>query len=298
MEMRFCPVCGTKLIRKKNKEETLTLFCESCAEERFPLYSNAISAAIWNKEKTKLLLIRQYGEEQPVFPAGYVDKGETAEETVIRELREELGLTVEGLHCLGSRFYAPTETLMLHFAVTVRETEAVQNREVDSWRWIPREEADRLVRRGLARVLMDDTLRAEESEKDSFYGQANAPLAVRQLYEDLSLVWCAETCTPRMRKDWTPANASLGQCAVTAFLVQDLLGGTVWGIPLEDGSIHCYNEAQGVVFDFTDAQFEGKKLCYEGNPEQSRAVHFAREEKRERYELLKKRLSDYRNGIL
>ena len=161
MEMRYCPVCGTKLIWKQNQEGPI-LHCEICGEDRFPVFSTAISTAIWNKEKTELLLIRQYGEEQPVFPAGYVDKGETAEEAVVRELHEELGLTVESLRCLGSRFYAPTETLMLHFSVAVRETEALPNREVEGWRWIPREEADRLIRRGLARVLMDDTLRAEE----------------------------------------------------------------------------------------------------------------------------------------
>ena len=41
---------------------------------------------------------------------------------------------------------------------------------------------------------------------------------------------------------------------------------------------------------FTSEQFGDEKLCYENNPEQSREVHFAKEEKRLRYEYLKSEL--------
>lgn len=158
MELNCCPVCGTRLVKKDHPAEGPTLFCERCGDYRFPLYSAAITAAIWDEEKTKLLLIWQYGEPDPVFPAGYVDKGETAEEAVIRELREELGLTVKSLRFLCSRYYAPSETLMLHFAVTVREAEARPNEEVEAWRWVAVEEANRLICGGLARELLDSTL--------------------------------------------------------------------------------------------------------------------------------------------
>ena len=40
----------------------------------------------------------------------------------------------------------------------------------------------------------------------------------RQLYDALSKLWCADTCAPRMRKDWTRENPTLGQCSITAFL--------------------------------------------------------------------------------
>ena len=45
------------------------------------------------------------------------------------------------------------------------------------------------------------------------------------LYGKLSQIWCAETCAPRLRARWTPENRTLGQCSITAFLVQDLFGG-------------------------------------------------------------------------
>ena len=38
-------------------------------------------------------------------------------------------------------------------------------------------------------------------------------------------IWRIETCTPRLRGDWTDENKTLGQCSVTAFLVQDIFGG-------------------------------------------------------------------------
>ena len=44
------------------------------------------------------------------------------------------------------------------------------------------------------------------------------------------------------------------------------------------------------VFDLTSELFGEEKLDYENNPEQFRDIHFAKEEKRQRYELLKKRL--------
>ena len=120
----------------------------------------------------------------------------------------------------------------------------------------------------------------------------------RDLYDALRKVWCAETCAPRMRQNWSPENPTLGQCSITAFLVQDLFGGKVYGIPREGGkAFHCYNDVDGCVFDLTSEQFEGEELCYENNPEQFREVHFAKEEKRQRYELLKKRLAESAGAV-
>ena len=109
----------------------------------------------------------------------------------------------------------------------------------------------------------------------------------RDLYEALTKVWSRETCAPRMRQDWSMENQTLGQCSVTAFLAQDIFGGKVYGVPLEDGGVHCYNVVGDCVFDLTSAQFGERKLNYENNPEQKREEHFAKAEKKERYEMLK-----------
>ncbi len=127
---------------------------------------------------------------------------------------------------------------------------------------------------------------------DDKYRNIKSP---RDLYDKLSELWCADTCAPRMRQLWTEENKTKGQCSITAFLVQDIFGGKVYGIPLEDGSVHCYNVAGDCCFDLTSEQFgdEAKNLVYEGNPEQFREVHFAKEEKRLRYEKLKEALESH-----
>ena len=123
-----------------------------------------------------------------------------------------------------------------------------------------------------------------------FYGEETAPREVLALFDELWPLWTADTCAPRLRADWSEENRTLGQCSITAFLVQDELGGRVCGVPLDDGSVHCFNEALGCRFDLTSAQFPGVVLDYENRPEQSREAHFADEGKRQRYELLKARL--------
>lgn len=114
------------------------------------------------------------------------------------------------------------------------------------------------------------------------------------LYDALSSIWCADTCAPRMRSEWTEENRTLGQCSITAFLAQDIFGGEVYAMPTDNGGVHCYNVVGDCIFDLTSEQFgEGAvKLCYEGNELQNRESegHFGKEEKRRRYEYLKERL--------
>ncbi|MBQ3379032.1 MAG: hypothetical protein IJG50_04100 [Clostridia bacterium] len=129
-----------------------------------------------------------------------------------------------------------------------------------------------------------------------FYGQNTADLkdkrglTPRDYYDLLSDVWCAETCAPRMRGSWSPENKTLGQCSITAFLMQDIYGGKVYGVQLDDGSFHCFNEVCGRVFDLTSEQFGDVVLNYDDCCEQFRETHFANEEKLRRYEVLKERL--------
>lgn len=137
-----------------------------------------------------------------------------------------------------------------------------------------------------------------------FYGASNDKLASLKticdkykaiqnpfhLYDLLSNIWCAQTCAPRMRDGWCKDNMTLGQCSITAFLTQDIFGGEVYGILRTGGNYHCYNVIEGLVFDLTSEQFGDEILSYVDNPLQDRNVHFAKEEKRLRYEYLKAEL--------
>ena len=122
---------------------------------------------------------------------------------------------------------------------------------------------------------------------NDIYKGINSPY---DLYDALSDIWCADTCAPRLRDEWSPENKTLGQCSITAFLTQDIFGGEVYGVLRPGGNYHCYNVVGDKVFDLTSEQFGDEILSYEGNPVQSREVHFAKEEKRLRYEYLKDEL--------
>ena len=115
----------------------------------------------------------------------------------------------------------------------------------------------------------------------------------RSLYDALSHIWCRYTCAPRLRESWSEENITLGQCSITAFLVQDIFGGKVYGILRPQGNYHCYNVIGNRVFDLTSEQFGDEKLIYGGDPEQLREVHFAKEEKLRRYEYLRSELKKY-----
>lgn len=120
----------------------------------------------------------------------------------------------------------------------------------------------------------------------------NTDLKVFRLYSRLFGSWCRQTCAPRMQEQWTGRNRTLGQCSVTAFAVQDELGGRVLGTALPHGDVHCFNEIDGRLYDLTSMQIEnsGQQCHYEKAAEQDREKHFSKKEKYERYLLLKERL--------
>lgn len=133
----------------------------------------------------------------------------------------------------------------------------------------------------------------------NYYGTKNGEIrpdhnelfngTLNELYDVLRNCWCKETCTPRMRADWNEDNKTLGQCSISAFLIQDIFGGKVYGVPLKDGNYHCFNLIKGNCYDLTSEQFPNK-LSYDLDHEQSRKTHFSKSEKYERYLLLKEKL--------
>ena len=141
MAMNYCMECGTKLILRHEDGEGEIPYCETCGAFRYPVFSTAVSMIVMNDERDRVLLIQQYGRPRYILVAGYVNKGEDAEDAVERELMEELGLHVSAKRFNRSHYFAPSNTLMLNFTVTVAEEEPHPNREIDSWRWFPVEEA-------------------------------------------------------------------------------------------------------------------------------------------------------------
>ena len=90
---RYCPVCGSNdFIANSEKSKK----CQICGFEFFMNPSSANVAFILN-EKGELLVTRRKNEPAKGtldLPGGFADIGESAEEGVIREVKEETGLIV------------------------------------------------------------------------------------------------------------------------------------------------------------------------------------------------------------
>ena len=159
MEMNYCMQCGTNLVIRHHETEGEVPYCESCGEFRYPVFNTAVSMIVMDEARERIILIQQYGKPSYVLVAGYVDKGEDAETAASREVKEELGMTVSSIRFNRSHYYARSNTLMLNFTVTVKESEAHPNWEVDSWRWFTIAESRQNIRtHSLAEIFLNGYL--------------------------------------------------------------------------------------------------------------------------------------------
>ena len=141
-EQNYCYVCGEKLTEKPCKDEGIVKHCPRCEEFRFPLYSSAVSMVVFNPKKDKILLIQQYGMESNILVAGYINKGETPQQALQREIKEEVGLTAVEWNYNDSMYFDKTETLMHNFIVVAdSENFTVKENEVDKAQWFTVKEA-------------------------------------------------------------------------------------------------------------------------------------------------------------
>ena len=115
----------------------------------FPQFSVAVSMVVTNRAQDKILLAKHADDDDFILFAGYVKKGENAEKTVPREIKEELGLNVVKAKYMSSRYHAPKDILMLNFIVIVEDGQPIKlNDEIAEARWCSPDEALTLIRKG------------------------------------------------------------------------------------------------------------------------------------------------------
>ena len=145
----FCPACGTRLEERTLEGEGLVPWCGQCKAYRFPAYNVAVSMIVRDMATGNILLIQQYGRPSYILVAGYVDRGEAAEHAAAREILEETGLTAVQVRFNRTKFFEPSNTLMINFTAFIRDAaELHTNREVDRCAWFSPEEARRNIRPG------------------------------------------------------------------------------------------------------------------------------------------------------
>lgn len=148
--MSYCQNCGTLLISKELEHEGVVPYCPTCEEYRFPMYNVAVSMIVINEQNGKTLLIKQYGKDFYRLVAGYVNRTETLEHAVYRELKEETGMTADHIRFNRTQFFEPSNTLMCNFTAFVQDdSELNTNYEIDSCKWFTLEEARENINAGI-----------------------------------------------------------------------------------------------------------------------------------------------------
>lgn len=145
----YCRHCGEKLSLRFCENEGLIPYCNQCADYIFPQFGVAVSMVVTNRAQDKILLAKHVEDEDFILFAGYVKKGENAEKTVPREIKEELGLNVVKAKYMSSRYHSKKDVLMLNFIVIVEEDREIKlnTDELREAKWCGMEEALELIRK-------------------------------------------------------------------------------------------------------------------------------------------------------
>lgn len=109
---RFCGCCGAAM--KKDEKERM-IYCPDCHAIEYPRISPAVIIALTHKNR--LLLSKYAGRTYKKYAllAGFVEIGETVEETVRREVMEEVGLPVTNIRYYKSQPWSFSGTLLMGF---------------------------------------------------------------------------------------------------------------------------------------------------------------------------------------
>ena len=144
---KHCHECGTALIEKALEGEGIVPYCPKCEQYRFPMYNVAVSMIVINEQTGEILLIKQYGRPHFILVAGYVNRGEGLEQAVVREIKEETGMTVSSIKFNRTSFFEPSNTLMCNFTAFVKDaSEMSPNSEIDFYQWFTPDEARKNIR--------------------------------------------------------------------------------------------------------------------------------------------------------
>lgn len=109
---RFCGVCGETTVKMPYEHAKL---CPKCGHASYPRLSPAVIVAI--TKGSKLLLAGNKNSTTGLISvlAGFVEAGETLEECVKREIREEVGIEVKNIKYFGSQSWPFPNSFMLAF---------------------------------------------------------------------------------------------------------------------------------------------------------------------------------------
>lgn len=136
---RFCPRCGQKLV---HSEKERMLLCPSCALTEYPKISPAVIVAVTHGDE--ILLTKYAGRAYTKYAliAGFAEIGESIEDTVRREVMEEVGLKIKNIRYYKSQPWSFSDTLLMGFFAEADgdRTIRLDEEELSVAKWCKREE--------------------------------------------------------------------------------------------------------------------------------------------------------------
>ncbi|MBV9490134.1 MAG: NAD(+) diphosphatase [Verrucomicrobia bacterium] len=154
---RFCSRCGSPT-RPEEGGHMMACTNESCGAKIFPRSDPATIMLVHHGDRC--LLGRQPSWPEGVYStlAGFVEAGETVEQAVIREVKEESGIEVTNLRYFASQPWPFPQSLMLGFHAEALNSDLVCGPELADVRWFDREETRALLGRLITRYPHLDTI--------------------------------------------------------------------------------------------------------------------------------------------
>lgn len=136
---RFCGRCGSRLV---HSDKERMLYCPECHQMEYPKISPAVIIGLTHGNR---LLLSKYADREYkkyALLAGFAEIGESIEETVRREVMEEVGLKVKNLRYYKSQPWSFTDTLLMGFYAELDGGEDItlDRQELAVAEWFEREE--------------------------------------------------------------------------------------------------------------------------------------------------------------
>lgn len=149
MRFAYCPYCGAKLEKRKIGDEGIIPYCENCEIPLWDMFTTSIICAAVNQYNEIVLLQQDYvSKTNLVCIAGIMKIGESAEETVVREVKEETGLDVGELQFIRTFPYEKKDLLMIGYFARVKKADFILSSEVDAAEWVSLKDALAKLKKG------------------------------------------------------------------------------------------------------------------------------------------------------
>lgn len=130
---QFCGRCGVAMKRKAGEHAKV---CPQCKAHNYPRLAPAIIVAVTKGDQILLAHNARNPHSYYSVLAGFVEPGESLEQTVAREVKEEVGIDVTNIRYFGSQPWPFPHSLMLAFTAEYAGGELVlQDDEIDSADW-------------------------------------------------------------------------------------------------------------------------------------------------------------------